>query len=203
MRFTILSWLWLAFACNGISQGNQPPQFVPYSGPTVVYPDTYISFSLYAPGADYDLLAAPINTHMVVVNVGRGGEDGPLITWHTPPRSAVGITNLFVIRATSWADPTLSATCMVSLVVIDVPPIRSIALSNGVTVLQFTNPIPYFGQGYIVQWTDALPATNWSQLAIDESYYLPSITITDTNLPTPHRFYRLISYGGWCWGYCP
>ena len=203
MRFTILSWLWLAFACDGICQGNPPLQFVPYSGPTVVYRDTDISFTMYASGADYDLLAAPTNTHMVVVNVGRGGEDGPLITWHTPPRSAVGTTNLFVIRATSWADPTLSATGMVSLVVIDVPPIRLIAISNGVSVLQFTNPIPYFGQGYIVQWTDALLATNWSQLAIEAPYYLPSITVTDTNPPTSQRFYRLIPHGGWCWGNCP
>jgi hypothetical protein len=198
MRFGILSWLCLAFACNGICQ------FFPYTGPTVVYPNSYVTFSLEAQGADeYYLLAAPTNTYFSTAYGGRGGETDAVITWQTPPRSAVGNTNQFVVQSGVSGDPTLSATCVVSFVVIDLPLISSLAMSNGFSILQFTNPLPI--QPLTVQWADALPTTNW--LPLNTVSGSSSITVTDTNPPGAQRFYRLVSivpFNGWCYGAdCP
>ncbi len=199
MKPVCLLWLGLLWAANGVGQVVLPPPFYPYTGPTVAYPDTQVLFELRASGvAGFELLAAPTNTDLLVVDLGRGA----LISWRTPARSAVGTTNQFVVRTIAGGDPSLTVTGTVSFVVIDVPPIRSIVTSNGLAVLRFDNPLPI--QQLVVQWTDALPPTNWTELAVVNST-APFITLTDTNAPTAQRFYRLIPrWDAWCWGFdCP
>ena len=208
MHSYIHSLLWLAFTCTAVCQDVLPPQFLPYTGPTIAYPDTQIAFDLLAldrqpdsngGNVQYELLAAPTNTSLEVF-IERPPAKVAFITWRTPPRSALGTTNLFVIRATDQGTPALSATNEVSFVLTDLPPIRSLAVSNGVTVLQIDNLLP--NKPYTVQWADALPATNWLLLTV-EYPASPSIAVTDTNPLTAQRFYRLCSYG-WCYSvHCP
>lgn len=208
MQCSLLSLLCLAFTCTGVCQGSLPPHFYPYTGPTVAYPDTQVFFTLLAKdqqpdsigsNIEYELLAAPANTSFETL-FGRGDEKFIFINWHTPPRAVAGTTNRFVIKVTDQGTPALSATNVVSFVMTDLPPIRSIAISNGVAVLQIDSLLP--NKPYFVQWADALPTTNWLQLTVVFPAS-PSIAITDTNPPTAQRFYRLLSYG-WCDGFgCP
>jgi len=126
MRLGIVLSLWISVGCAAFCQGISPPQFYPYNGPRVAYVETFIAFTLLAddfqPGSmggilDYDLLAAPSNTSIERVQ-GNRGEQYAFITWQTPPRSAVGTTNRFVIRATDQGFPPLSATNEISFVVL-------------------------------------------------------------------------------------
>jgi len=195
MKTAFMLWLGLVCVGNGLGQVVLPPPFYPYTGPTVAYPDTQVLFELRASGvAGFELLAAPTNADLLVVDSGRA----VLISWRTPPRSAVGTTNQFIVKVNAGGGSALSVTGMVSFVVIDVPPIRSIVSSNGFAVLQFDNPLPI--QPLVVQWTEILPPTNWTELAVVNSS-APAITQTDTNPPSAQRFYRLIPrFNAWCYG---
>jgi hypothetical protein len=200
---TVLAWLWLAFASNGLCQGNSQFQVYPYTGPTVVFPDTQITFGFYAPGAiACDSLSGPTNAEAFMSYGGRGDEQVPGVVWQTPSRSAIGTTNTFVLRVFSGDVPPLTATGTVSLVVMDVPPMRFLTISNRVALLQFTNPLPYYYQGYTVQWTDSLATTNWSELTRVFDI-IPMITVADTNPPVSQRFYKLAPVGGWVYGVIP
>jgi len=209
MRYILLS-IWLALACCGTCQSYPPIQFGPYSGPTVVYPDTDINFELTALGSvAYDFLAAPTNANISTQPLERPEGYCAGVSWHTPARAANSFTNLFVVRATSGDVPPQTTTCTVSFVVIDLPSIYSITMSNRATVLQFTNPfsssIQGFieDQGFVIQRADSLMTTNWSNLAYVVSAS-PMVTFTDTNSFVGQRFYRL-SASGWCYGIdvCP
>ena len=205
MRFFGLSLGSLAFACRGLAQDIPPPQIEPYTGPTVAYPETVVKFTVLAkehqPGSlgnelEYELLAAPTNSSFSTFS-GRGDEKFLFVNWQTPPRSAVVTTNQFVIQVTDHGTPPLSATHTISLVLMDLPPIRSIAKTNGVIVLEIADLVP--GVAYLVQWVAAVPSTNWSALTF-WSATAPSMTITDTNSSAAQRFYRLGS-NGWCHGF--
>lgn len=208
VQFVILSLLGLAFTGTGLGQSPLAPEFYPYAGPTIAYPATQVSFTLIAKdhqpnslgsNIEYELLVSPANTSFATI-LGRLDEMFIFITWQTPSRSAVGTTNRFVIKVTDQGTPPLSATNEVGFVITDVPPIRSIAMSNGVPVLQMDNLLP--NKPYVVQWAEALPTTNWSPLAFVRSAS-PSVAIADTNTLAAQRFYRLWSYG-WCDGFgCP
>lgn len=204
----LLSLLSLALAGRGVSQSIQPPTFYPYTGPQVAYPSVNIAFSLLAKdhqpdslgsNFEYQLLAAPTNSSFGIT-FGRLDEKFMVINWQTPPRLSLGATNRFVIKATDHGTPPLSATNEISFVMTDCPPIRSIAKSNDVIMLQIADLLP--GKPYFVQFADALSPTNWSPL-VDVVPPSPAITLTDTNPPATQRFYRLLSYG-WCDGFgCP
>jgi len=201
----------------GISQ-TPPPVFNSYAGPKIVFAGNPVEFSVSAQTfqpcgcqADitYELLSAPTNV------VGWGDIFG------NPPcekffyvfagnnsRSTIGTTNVFVFRATDPicpppATPPLSATTSVSFVVIDVPPIHSITVSNGMTWLQFTNPFSFYSsQYYEIDSCTNLSQTNWSLVKFINSSS-PVITVIDTNAITTRRFYRLLPSSGWTWGFVP
>ena len=128
-------------ACNGPAQS--PPIFRPFWGPEVVYPDTFVLFGIVADddhGIEYQLLSAPANVDFITgFDGGRPPEYwSALFTWHTPSISAVGTTNVFIVRATETNGPGLSATGMVSIVVIAPPPIH-LSLSNATPRLRMDN----------------------------------------------------------------
>ncbi len=208
MRLCMFWFCWIMGVCSGACQNVLPPQFVPYTGPTIAYPGESIAFTLLARsfqtnsiGSDlrYDLLAVPANVGLSTV-FGRADEKFAFIQWQTPARAAIGTTNVFILSATDEGSPPLSATSMVSFVLVDVPPIHRIWISNGAPTLQFSNPIP--AQGYLVLWSADLSATNWSPLC-EVASGPPLIAVTDTNALRPQRFYKLVSHGGWCSGFCP
>ena len=209
MRRLIFLCFWLALVGRGICQSVIPLPFDPYEGPTVVYPDTIVTFAVAAdPSSEFNLLAAPANSQIVTASAtGREPDNEGRITWHTPSQTAVGATNVFIIGATTCYDSQLmTETCTVSFVVINLPPISSITLSNKFPMLVFTNAIPEltndppfgdsFGQGYIIQTADNLFTTNWCLLARVSSID-PAISVTDTNPPALQCFYKLIPDGGW------
>jgi hypothetical protein len=208
MRLCPFSLFWIMGVCSGTCQSVPPPQFALYTGPTIAYPEAQIAFTIFARsfqtssiGSDirYDLLAAPANVSLSTVS-GRPDEEFALIQWQTPPRAGIGTTNVFVISATDQGTPPLSATSTISFVLVDLPPIHWIWISNGAPTLQFSNPIPV--QPYLVLWSADLSATNWSPLCgvVSSS---PLISVTDTNALRPQRFYKLVPQGGWCYGFCP
>jgi len=202
MRFCRLSLVLLGFASRGLSQEIQPPQFVPFTGPTVAYPETGIMLSVLAMEGsggsdfDYELLAAPPDT-LCLSFFGRPDEQFLLLDWKTPPRSLVGTTNQFVIKITDHGTPPLSATNVMSFVLLDFPPIRSIAKTNGMIVLQIADLLP--DMDYSLQWAEAVPSTNWAELT-RLSPTAPSMAVTDTHPPAAQRFYQLRPYG-WRYGF--
>ena len=205
MRLCTFWFFWMMGVCSGACQYVQPPQFDPYTGPTIAYPEEPVGFTMYAHSFQtdkfitYDLLAAPTNVILITVS-GRPPEVDALIQWQTPPPATVGTTNVFIIRATDQGTPPLSATSTVSFVLLDLPPIQSIRISNGAPTLQFSNPIP--GQSYLVLRSADLSATNWSTLCATSGS--PLIAVTDTNALVPQCFFRLALQGGWCYGgSCP
>ena len=94
----------------------------------------------------------------------------------------------------------MSATSAVSFVLIDLPPIHSILMSNGVPTLQFSNRVP--DQPFLVLWNSDLMTTNWSVLSMTNSVS-SLISVTDANGLMTQCFYKLTPYGGWCYGFCP
>jgi hypothetical protein len=209
MRFITFSLLWLMGVSTARCQNVRPPQFTPYTGPTIAYPESQIGFTLLARSFQtssiastirYELLAAPTNVTLGSV-IGRPpDEEFAFLRWQTPSHTAIGTTNVFTIRATDEGIPPLSATNTVSFVLVNLPPIHSISISNGAPTLQFSNPIPV--QEYLVLWSADLSATNLSPLCRVVSD-ATLITVTDTNALIRQRFYRLVAGAGWCYGFCP
>src|ERR1017187_2279171 len=205
----IAAWMCLLVAVASPAQVGPwpwPPQFYEYAGPTVAFPETSITFTVAAKAfqtnyphfvsVSYELLSAPSNTSF------RTNQQSSHLNWSTPSRSAIGTTNLFIVRATDYGTPPLSSTTTVSIVIIEVPTIQTISLSNGAPVLQFTNPLAGFSMllgGYLVESSTNLATTNWSQRPFIYSS-LPWITFTDTNPPTSQCFYRLRP-SDWAWWY--
>ena len=190
------------------SQNVPPPEFDPYTGPTIAYPETQVGFTLIArsfqtggniPRITYDLVAGPANVTLGTVS-GRPGEDYAWLQWQTPAYAAIGTTNVFIIRATDRGSPPLSATNTISFVLVALPPIHSIVVNGGAPTLQFSNPIP--AQDFLVLWSADLSAVNWSPLC-EVFSDTPIMTVTDTNALARQRFYKLMPLGGWCYGFCP
>ena len=189
-----------------------PPQFYEYAGPTIAFPDTRIGFTIYGwPNqtnhtcwVSLELLLAPSNTSFLTFGEQPRCGQWSHVSWNTPSRLAIGTTNAFVVRATDQGTPPLSSTTTVSIVIVDVPPIQTISLSNGAPVLQFTNPFAAITNwhsgdhvpGYLVESSTNLAATNWAQSGEILSS-LHWITFTDTNAPKTQCFYRLRPHGGW------
>jgi hypothetical protein len=199
-RTALLSWLWLAISSVATGQTGSPLQFAPYVGPTTVNPGAWVEFSIVATNDgsafDYQLLAAPANVSFRTErDCGRSspynGAFSAVLTWYTPPLAAVGTTNRFVVRAVDTSNPAISATGMVNIVVSEIPPIRFVQLSNGVPILQLDGLIS--DRSYTVEWTSALPATNWNFMVfLDRWTPRPAVVIVADSAPlTSQRFYRL------------
>jgi hypothetical protein len=187
-----------SICCAAVAQSGSPLNFAAYLGPATVNRDATISFGMVATnnGAafDYELIAAPTNAvFWKDNNVGRPyyWMYTALFGWQAPSRSYVGTTNFFVVRAFELTNPAVAVTGVVSIIVVDLPPIHSFEISNGVPILQLTDLLS--DRGYLVEWAAALPCTNWSPL-----YWLsrfegrpPVVTVPDPQPLQEQRFYRL------------
>lgn len=194
---------WIGCLCTALSfaaiaQTNSSLNFAPFLWPTTVNRDAFVVFSLVATndGApfDYQLISAPSNAEFSTdVELDRTYYNtwSALFSWHTPSRASVGSTNLFVVKAFEISNPSISATGVVSIVVVDVPPISAIEMSNGVPRLQLTNLLS--DRSYVVEWCSSLPSTNWSPLFQLSRYdsRSPLVTVLDTQMLEASRFYRL------------
>ena len=211
--FWMLSVLWLTGIWRATSQGVSPPAFDPYTGPTIAFPGAGIAFSVIArsfqtngiePYIRYDLLAAPTNGFLSTTMGRPPDELFACLSWDTPPRATVGTTNVFVIRATDQGTPPLSSTLTQSFILVDPPPIRTIVISNGAPALQFTDPLvgqPFGVPNHLYRFLWSEDLTSWSSLCTvwPDS---PLVTVTDTNGLLSQRFYKLVPYGAWTYGFC-
>jgi len=199
MRFAVSLTLGLGITCAGICQSKAQPQFYSNSLPSVVYPGTQISFDVMAssPTFLYELLSAPANASLRVQ-----GFHYPYarITWNTPSTADTGTTNVFLIQARDSLT-LLSATNIIRMVVIPLPPIRLGQVSNSVPALQCANLLSE--KCYFVECTPFLPATNWTSLATFW-HAPPSVTLVDTNPPASQKFYRIRAFSEfYCNWDCP
>lgn len=190
MRFAISFVVGMVITCVAAQRSAAQPRFESNSLPSVVYPGTQIVFDVAVSGGGaivYDLISAPTNTTWTLI-----GDRGvwPRITWNTPGAEGVGTTNLFQITATDELT-LLSATNLVMMVVIPLPPLQLLQVSNHAPVLQCTGLLT--NKSYLVEWTTSLPATNWTVLS--GLWYPPtSVTVTDTNPPSAQKFYRMRAF---------
>jgi hypothetical protein len=121
--------------------------------------DAYVVFSMVATndgstGISYELISAPpgvgFGTYLEVDHY-YTMKWAAFFSWNTP--SLAGSTNLFVVRAYDVTDPSIAATGSVSMVVIDVPPISSIQVTNDSAMLQLhtgdelVDVVPLFPRG--------------------------------------------------------
>ncbi len=209
MSFRTFWLLGLLGVSTAKSQNVPPPQFAPYTGPTIAYPETQIGFTLLArsfqtssiaPRITYDLIAGPTNVTLDTISGRPPDEEFALLRWQIPAHATIGTSNVFILRATDGGIPPLSATNTINFVLVDLPSIHSIVISKGAPTLQFSNAIPV--QAFLVLWSADLSATNWwplCQVSSDASL----VTVTDTNVLMRGRFYKLMPQGGWCYGFCP
>ena len=171
-----------------------PLSFTPFVWPTTVNRDAYVVFSMVATndgstGISYELISAPpgvgFGTYLEVDHYYTMKWEA-FFSWNTP--SLAGSTNLFVVRAYDVTDPSIAATGSVSMVVIDVPPISSIQVTNDSAMLQL--PSLLTDRSYDVEWSASIPATNWSTLCHFFRGGKPPV-VFDTGPLQERRFYRL------------
>lgn len=187
-----------ALSSVAVAQAS-PLSFAPYMGPATVNRDAFVVFSMVATNdgstsLDYELISAPpgagFNTDLESDrHYNRAW--AAFFSWNTPSRAFVGSTNFFVVRAYDTSNPSITATGIVSITVVDIPPISSIQMSNGIPVLQLTNLL--CDRSYVVEWSCSLPSTNWTPFFVFSQVNIrpPFITVFDTDPLQPRRFYRL------------
>jgi hypothetical protein len=199
MRFVVSLALGLGIICAGICQSQAQPQFYSNSLPSVVYPGEIVFDVMASSTANvlHELLSAPTNASLRLV-----GYHPPYarITWNTPSTADPGTTNVFLIQARDSLT-LLSATNIIRMVVIPLPPIRLVQVSNSVPVLLCDSLLS--DKGYFVEWTAVLPATNWTPLSAFW-HPPPSVILVDTNPPASQKFYRMRSFAQfYCLVDCP
>ena len=184
----------IAAVLAGALADASPLDFTLFVWPTTVNRDAFVVFSMVATndgstGIEYELISAPPG-----VGFGTDLEAdryymrqwAAFLSWNTP--SLAGSTNSFVVRAYDVTDPSVAVTGIVNIVVIDVPPISSIQVTNDSVALQL--PSLLIDRSYDVVWSASMPATNWSTLCHFFRGGKPPV-VYDTGPLQERRFYRL------------
>jgi hypothetical protein len=175
-----------------VNEVNTPPELPSW-------PDGVLSggetFSFLNAASDLDRPANSLTYQLIEAPTGAVIDANGFITW-TPAAWQIPSTNLFTTVATDynpWAvnDQHLSATNSFTVRVYEpgVPPvIVSLNVTNGVAAITWS---AVAGKSYRLQFSEALPATNWNDL-------LPDITATDSRATATNsldnaqvRFYRV------------
>jgi hypothetical protein len=169
-----------------VLESNQPPVLLAIADRTV-----YVGFPLVITNSatDPDIPSETL-TYALTGTVPAGAAIDPVdgvFTW-TPGNAFVETTNTITVRVSDNGIPIESDTKSFLVVVVSLPTIESVTLSNDVVTLVWTS-VP--GQSYRLQYTDDLAVPLWIDLAGDVTASGSSASKDDDLTSASQKFYRV------------
>ena len=169
-----------------VLESNSSPVLAPIADRTIYAGTTLVITNL---AVDSDV---PMNALSFSLDPGApaGAAIDPttsVFTW-TPDSSYIFTTNLFTVRVTDDAVPPLSDARTFSVIVVNVPVIQDISISNGVATITWS---AIAGQIYRLQYKADLNETNWSDLLPDVTASGPTASKDDALDSIVQRYYRV------------
>jgi hypothetical protein len=190
---------WIVLISGFLNIGSQASETISppllYGYEMEIYPDISVVFGIAAQApcgaVTFELLSAPSNVVCVSDYCfdGRGEAAGAAVDWNTPSHTELGTTNVFVFRCYYAGNAFLSSTAEVRAAIIDLPK-ATLCVSNGTSVLEFTNLLPT--TSYYLEWTSTLPSTTWHHLTEIGCSHPRQVTVIDPTPATIQRFYRIL-----------